>query len=86
MIDGAFYKNGQVVLWYKSPVPKYIKMGGVEVVFQCEHGVSLALVDEDKVPPLLSYLGGCCNKKQQMIFLATETQYKHWLDGNGGRN
>ena len=85
MITGAFYVGEQVAVFYKSPTPKYIKVGGVEVVFQCEHGISLALVDEKSVPPLLSFLGGCCGKHQQMIFLATETQYKHWLDGQGGR-
>lgn len=78
-------ENGKVVLRYFQPMPKLIKVSGQNVYFDAQHGISLAFVDESLVNPLLSHLGGCCGQKRQIIFLATQTQYQHWLDGNGGR-
>lgn len=85
MIENAFYLDTKVVVRYSQPTPKHIKTNGKDFIFSCEHGVSLAFVDEEDVNSLLSYLGGCCGKRQQVIFLATESVYKHWLNGNGGR-
>lgn len=78
-------ENGKVVLRYFQPIPKLVKVQGRAVYFDAQHGISLAFVDDDIVPPLLAYLGGCCGGQRQVIFLATETQYSHWKDGNGGR-
>ena len=77
--------EGKVVRFYYQPIPKLIKAGNESVYFDCQYGVSLAFVDESLVQTLLGILGGCCGNKRQIIFLATETQYSHWKDGNGGR-
>lgn len=78
-------ENGKVILRYFQPIPKLVKVGGQNVYFDAQHGLSLAFVDEHLVLPLLSHLGGCCGQQRQIIFPATETQYSHWKDGKGGR-
>ncbi len=77
--------DGKVVVIYYQPMPKRVNVQGTDVYFDCQHGLSLAFVDESQVAPMLAFKGGCCGGKRQVIYLATEVQYKHWLDGNGGR-
>jgi len=77
--------EGKVVVIYYQPMPKRVNVQGIEIYFDCQHGLSLAFVDESQVAPMLAFKGGCCGGKRQVIYLATEVQYKHWLDGNGGR-
>lgn len=77
--------SGKVILRYYQPIPKMVHVGGQQIYFDVQHGISLAFVDEGLVDSMLAYLGGCCGGQRQVIFLATETQYRHWLDGNGGR-
>lgn len=84
-MEKIYDSNGKVILRYFQPIPKLVKVGGQNVYFDAQHGISLAFVDEEIVPQMLSYLGGCCGGKKSVIFLATQTQYQHWLDGNGGR-
>lgn len=86
MIDGAVYVDGKVALYYYMPMPKAVTIDSNIIVFNCEHGVSLAFVDENLVPRLLDYKGGCCGKQQKVIHLATQTLYSHWKDGKGGRS
>lgn len=77
--------TGQVVIVYHQPIPKLVKVEGNTVYFEPKHGVSLAMVDEGIVPKLLAYRGGCCGGQKQVMLLANEAQYKHWVSGNGGR-
>lgn len=77
--------EGKVAVFYYQPMPKHISLGGKDIFFDCQHGISMAFVDEVDTPPLLDYLGGCCGGKRHVIFLASETQYSHWKDGQGGR-
>jgi len=85
MIENAHYVDGKVAMRYHQPVPKQIKIGNKVFVFTMGHGISLSLVDEEDVPSLLAYLGGCCGGKKKVISLASEAVYLHWLEGNGGR-
>ena len=85
MIADAVYVEEKVAVWYYQPMPKAIKLGDRVVVFDCQHAVSMAFVDEDLVAPLLAYKGGCCGKQRQVVFLATEVLLSHWKDGKGGR-
>lgn len=85
MIHDAYYVSGKVAIRYYQPVPKFVNVGSKQYVFSCEHGVSLVLVDESEVPAMLEFRGGCCGHKQQVMSLANEATYKHWLDGGGGR-
>ncbi len=85
MIDNAVVVDGKIAMFYKTPMPKAISIGNKVFVFSCEHGVSLAFVDESEVQALLDYRGGCCGKNQPMVFLATPVVYSHWKDGKGGR-
>jgi len=85
MIPGAFYVGDKIALRLDQPIPKYVKVGGKEYVFDARYSVSLIFVDESDVGSLLAVRGGCCGKQKQIITLASETAYKHWLDGNGGR-
>jgi methionine synthase I (cobalamin-dependent) len=62
-----------------------VQIGDTQYYFDCQHGMSLAFVQEQHVQAALNFLGGCCGGKKKVLSLATETQYKHWLDGNGGR-
>lgn len=77
--------DGKVAIYYNQPAPRYVKLDEREYVFDCRHGVSLALVSEEDVQRMLDYLGGCCGGKRQIFFLASQALYSHWLDGNGGR-
>lgn len=85
MIENAVYVEEKVAVWYYQPMPKAIKLGDRVVVFDCQHAVSMAFVDEDLVAQLLAYKGGCCGKQRQVVFLATEVLLSHWKDGKGGR-
>jgi len=85
MIPNAVYENGLVAVIYYQPMPKYIKVGNIQHVFSCEHGISLAWVPEKDVPLLLSHLGGCCGGKRNVVYLASPVQVSHWKDGKGGR-
>jgi hypothetical protein len=73
------------VVQYFQPMPKYLKIGAKEYIFDCQHGVSLAFVDESDVPSLLRAEGGCCGGKRKIVTLASQVVYSHWLDGQGGR-
>lgn len=84
-MDKVYDKDGNVVLRYFQPMPKLVKVEGRDVYFEPRHGISLAFVPDGVDIPLLSHLGGCCGGRRQVIFLATQTQYQHWLDGKGGR-
>jgi hypothetical protein len=86
MIEGAYYVDGKVALRYYQPIPKMIKVENENYFFDCQHGISMAFVEEKDVPKLLSFLGGCCGGKRLVISLASEAIYKHWLEGRGGRN
>lgn len=77
--------EGKVALVYYQPIPKMVKLGSDSIWFDCQHGISMAFVDEPMVTPLLEVLGGCCGNKRQIIFLANQAQYSHWKDGQGGR-
>jgi hypothetical protein len=86
MIPNAYYNDDKLVaVVYYQPIPKYIKVGAIEHVFSCEHGISLAWVPEEHVQPLLSHLGGCCGGKRTVVSLANPAQVAHWRNGNGGR-
>lgn len=85
MIPSAFYVDNKVVVFYNQPIPKFVTVGGKQYVFNVQYGVSLAFVPEEEVQPLLDYLGGCCNKRQHVIQLASKVLYDHWLNGKGGR-
>lgn len=85
MITDAFYVEGKVALRFFQPIPKYVQVGGKSYVFDVRNGISLIFVPEEEVPPLLGVLGGCCGQKRPIISLATEVQYSHWLNGQGGR-
>jgi len=77
--------DGKVAMVYYQPMPKLIKVGNKDYWFDCQHGISMAFVDETDVTPLLNFMGGCCGGKKKVIFLASEAQHSHWKDGNGGR-
>lgn len=85
MIENAVYVEDKVAVFYYQPMPKAIKIDNRTIVFDCQHAVSMAFVDEDLVAPLLSYKGGCCGRQRQVVFLATEVLLSHWKDGKGGR-
>jgi len=82
MIPNATYKDEKVILRYFQPIPKLIKVGSKQYYFDCQHGVSLAFVDEKEAPILLEVLGGCCGGKKKVITLASEGIYKYWLSGD----
>lgn len=77
--------EGKVAITYYQPIPKLVRVGNTQVYFDCQYGISLALVDESLVPSLLGVLGGCCGGKRQIIHLASQVQYDHWKFGKGGR-
>lgn len=84
-IQGALCVDGKVALRLDMPVPKYVKVGKKEYVFSVRHSVSLLFVSEEEAHALLAVRGGCCGKQKQIITLCSESAYKHWLDGQGGR-
>jgi len=85
MIEGAVYMGELVALRYDQPIPKYVRVGTKDYVFECQHGIALIFVPEEEVSPLLSYVGGCCGGQRHVISLCSPILYSHWLDGKGGR-
>lgn len=85
MIEGAIYVDGKVVVRYNQPIPKYIKVGTKDYVFDVNYGVSVCFVDESDVQSILDYRGGCCGRRQQVITICSQSAYSHYLDGLGGR-
>ena len=83
--NAVYTPDGKVVVRYDQPMPKAVKIGNKTIVFDSKFGVSLAFVDEEDVPAMLSFLGGCCGGKKQVITLASEVAYSHWQNGQGGR-
>lgn len=84
-MDKVYTPDGKVALTYYQPIPKLVSLQGKSVYFDCQYGISMAFVDEGDVEPLLSVLGGCCGGKKTIIHLASQVQYEHWKNGNGGR-
>ena len=87
MIEGAVYTpEGKVVLRYKDPMPKTVRIDNKDIFFDCKFGVSLAFVDESLVPQLLAYVKTCCGgSRTHPITLASEVAYSHYQNGLGGR-
>lgn len=82
MIDGAVYVNGKVACRYYEPVPKLVKINGVDYVCSVRHGVSLIFVDEKDVPAVLAFEGGCCGGKRKVFSLCSEHAYKIFDTGD----
>lgn len=79
-------ENNRIILVYYQPMPKTVNIDGESIVFTPQFGISLGFVkDELTASRLLSYRGGCCGNKRQVIFPATQIQYEHWKFGRGGR-
>jgi hypothetical protein len=74
--------DGKVAVRYHQPIPKYIKIGKKEYVCDVKHSVSMLLVDEEEVPALLNFLGGCCGGKKKVFSLPSEEAYNIWLTGH----
>lgn len=81
MIEGAIYKNEQVILRYFQPVPKYVKVNGKEYVCDVKHAVSILFADEGDVPALLGVKGGCCGGQRLVFSLCSQTAYNVWETG-----
>ena len=84
MIPGAQYVDGNVVVRYKTPIPKYIKIGTKEYICDVRYGVSLLFVAEAEVQSLLDFEEGCnCGGgKRKPFTLASEVAIKVWREGN----
>lgn len=82
-MDGAIRnKEGKVYVRYYQPIPKYVKVGTREYVCDVQHGVSMLLVDEAEVQPLLDFFGGCCGGKRKVFSLPTQEAVNVYLTGN----
>lgn len=81
-MDGAVEVDGKIALVYFQPMPKLVKVGANSYFFDCQHGISLALVPKEVAQSLLDYLGGCCGGKRKVISLASPAVYKHWQSGD----
>lgn len=74
--------SGKIYLKYYMPVPKLIRIGKKEYITTVRHGISMLLVDESEVEPLLNFLGGCCGQKRKVFSLASEQAVNVFLTGN----
>ena len=75
-------ENGKVYVRYFQPVPKYVRIGSKEYVCDVRHGVSMLLVEESEVPPLLAFKGGCCGGKRLVFSLPGQEAVNVYLTGN----
>ena len=75
-------ENGKVYVRYYQPIPKYVTVGGREYVCDVQHGVSMLLVNEEEVPPLLSHKGGCCGGERLVFSLPSQEAVNVYLTGN----
>lgn len=82
MIENAVYYDGKVAIRYAQPIPKYVIVNGKEYVCDVRHGVSLLLVSDEEVAPLLSVEGGCCGGKRKVFALCGQEAFNVWLTGN----
>ena len=76
------YHEGKVALRFHQPIPKYVRVGSKEYVCDVRHGVSLLLVSEEEVAPLLAVEGGCCGGKKKVFSLCGQEAFNVWLTGN----
>ena len=81
MADYIYNEEGKVALVYYQPIPRVVKYQDKVYSFDCQHGVSLGWVDKEDVDGLLTLKGGCCDRKRQMLFVASQPVYTHWLTG-----
>lgn len=81
----AVYVEDKIAMVYYQPIPKMIEVHNRKYIFDCRFGVAMIFVSEMEVAPLLNFKGGCCGGQRQVVFLANQAQYSHWLNGKGGR-
>lgn len=82
-MEGAIKnEEGKVYVRYYQPIPKYIKIGKNEYVCDVRHSVSMLIVPEDEVQPLLDFLGGCCGGKRKVFSLPTQEAVNVYLTGD----
>ena len=82
MIPNAVYHDGKIALRYYQPIPKYVRVGQNEYVCDVRYGVSLLLVSEEEVAPLLSVIGGCCGGQRKVFSLCGQEAFNVWRTGN----
>lgn len=75
-------ENGKFYVQYFQPIPKYVKLGNKEYVCTVRYGVSMLLVEESEVAPLLGVEGGCCGGKRKVFFLPSENAVNVWKTGH----
>lgn len=81
MIEGAVYHEGKVAVRYYQPIPKLVQVNGKQMVCSVQRGVSLLLVEESDVQPLLDMWGGCCGGKRKIFSLCSQEAFNIWLTG-----
>ena len=82
MIPNAVYHDGKIALRYYQPIPKYVRIGQSEYVCDVRYGVSLLLVSEEEVAPLLSVIGGCCGGQRKVFSLCGQEAFNVWKTGD----
>lgn len=81
-MEGAITNpEGKVYVRYEQPIPKMVNVGGKTYVCEVRRGVSMLLVDEAEVPPLLGFLGGCCGGQKRVFSLASQGAVNLWERG-----
>jgi len=75
-------ENGKVYIRYYQPVPKYVIVAGKEYVCDVRYAVSMLLVEESEVQPLLDAVGGCCGGTRKIFSLPNQEVVNIYLTGN----
>lgn len=82
MYENAIKIDGKIAIRYYMPIPKYIQIGKKDYVCDVRHGVSMLLVEENEVAPLLSYKGGCCGGERLVFSLPNQEAVNVFLTGD----
>ena len=82
MYENAIRVDGKIAIRYYQPIPKYVQIGKKEYVCDVRHGVSILLVEENEVQPLLGVRGGCCGGQRKVFMLPNQEAVNVWQTGD----
>ena len=85
MIEGAISdENGNIAIKYYQTIPKIVKVGGSEYLFQVRANICMAWIPEEYGNIILAKTKVCCGGNKRKVFrLANENDVRRWTVGGG---
>ena len=71
--------KGQTAIAYYQPIPRVVKINDVVYIFDVKRAISLAWVNDEHVPNILSITKQCCGGHTKTVYrYATPDQVTMW--------